>query len=159
MLHRTDKHIKFEDKDFQWQYELCAVGLDVHSEESTAHFQTFDPDVPWLESFAGEKFEKYAISIIKQMPGKLIPHHIDQYHFFKSKHNLNDASMIRRINIFLEDWKNGHYFEAGGKPVVEWMAGSYVVLDNTIEHMSANMGRVPKYTAQITGLPWEGQHL
>jgi len=152
MLHNIENFIEWSDKGHDWKNEVCSVGLEIHTEANTQHYQTFDPEINWLKDFASSRFSHYTISIIKQLPGKVIPLHVDQYHYFKQHYNITDESKILRINIFLEDWKKGQYFEMDGVPIVKWKAGQYVVLNNTIEHMSSNMGREVKYTAQITGV-------
>jgi len=152
MLHSVENFIKWSDDGHDWRNEVCSVESEIHAKSNTQHYQTFDPKIAWIENFACSKFSQHTISIIKQMPGKVIPLHVDQYHYFKKHYNISDASKIIRINIFLEDWKKGHYFEMGGVPIVNWKAGQYVILNNSIEHMSSNMGREVKYTAQITGV-------
>ena len=82
----------------------------------------------------------------------VIPLHTDKYWFFKSKSKLPADKGVYRANIFLEDWKPGHYFEVNNEPVVKWKAGQYALLDTTIFHRSGNLGDKTKYTAQVTGL-------
>jgi len=65
---------------------------------------------------------------------------------------LDDKDEIIRVNIFLEDWKTGHYFELNGNPILKWQAGDAIILDASKPHLSANAGIDPKFTMQITGL-------
>ena len=68
------------------------------------------------------------------------------------KFNISKNQNIFRVQIFLQDWMPGHYFEIEKKPIVKWHAGHYILLDKTMDHRSANVGKVPKYTAQVTGI-------
>mgnify|MGYP001387133250 FL=1 len=58
---------------------------------------------------------------------------------------------MKRIIVFLEDWKSGHYFELDGKPIMDYKAGTYVEWSADVEHMAANIGVDYRYTLQITG--------
>ena len=142
---------EFVDEGFQWLLHEGTPQDQNYKAHNTLHYQVFDASIPYINEFAEKSFTKYAISFIKQMPGMSIPLHKDLYHFFKTKHQLEDEKVLR-VNIFLDDWKPGHYFEAGGKPYVNWKRGEYVVLDSELPHRSGNMGDVPKYTAQVTGV-------
>ena len=86
------------------------------------------------------------------MPNMLIPLHKDKYYYFRKKFNISKNQNIFRVQIFLQDWMPGHYFEIEKKPIVKWHAGHYILLDKTMDHRSANVGKVPKYTAQVTGI-------
>jgi len=52
--------------------------------------------------------------------------------------------------VFLEDWQPGHILEIDGSPISQWHAGDYVIWNYDTPHMAANLGLVPRYTAQIT---------
>lgn len=81
---------------------------------------------------------------------EIMPTHVDHFskycEIFKvKKHD------VRRIIVFLEDWKPGHYFEVAGKGVVNWKAGDYCIWDPDVEHAASNIGIESRYTLQITG--------
>jgi hypothetical protein len=57
---------------------------------------------------------------------------------------------ISRAVIFLEDWKPGHIFEIEGNLLSNWKAGEYILWQYDTEHMAANLGIEPRYTAQLT---------
>ena len=59
--------------------------------------------------------------------------------------------MQRRVLLFLEDWKPGHYFEMNSIGYTDWNAGDYVEWDCTVPHAASNIGIEPRYTLQITG--------
>jgi hypothetical protein len=143
---------KFVDEGYQWVLHECTPYDQIYKSHNTLHYQVFDVSIPYVKEFAEKSFTKYVISVIKQMPGMSIPLHKDSYYFFKTKHQLEQDEKVLRVNVFLDDWRPGHYFEAEGKPYVNWKRGEYVVLDREVEHRSGNMGDVPKYTAQVTGV-------
>ena len=80
----------------------------------------------------------------------IIPDHSDAYNVYTEKFNCKQED-VRKILVFLEDWKSGHYFEYEGKPLVEWKAGDYATWVGDIEHFAANIGTEYRYTLQITG--------
>jgi len=148
-----DSPAPFEDRGYDWLLHEGMPQDENYKAHNTLHYQAFDVSIPYVKKFAENSFKKYSISFIKQMPGMSIPLHKDLYYFFKSNHTLQKSEKVFRVNIFLDDWRPGHYFEADGKPYVNWKRGEYVVLDSDILHRSGNMGNLPKYTAQVTGVP------
>ncbi len=149
MLKKIKNIKKFIDKNYKWKREVANIDTHIHPNPTTVHFQTFTPNIEWLETFARNKFSKYTISLLKQEPNMLIPKHTDTYYKFKKKFNVKGK--VYRANIFLQDWKPGHYFEVNGRPFVKWKAGQYILLDQSKPHRSGNFGVVNKYTAQVTG--------
>ena len=152
MLSKISNPGTFEEKNYNWILHEGSPQDDYYKGHNTLHYQMFDAEVPYITEFAEQTFKKFAISLIKQMPGMCIPLHKDTYYFFKQKHGLLPEHNVYRANIFLEDWKPGHYFEAGDEPYVNWKAGDFLMLNKDLGHRSANMGTVPKYTAQVTGI-------
>ena len=118
--------------------------------ENTSYSQTFDIG-PDILSFAETLFPRYSVSVIKQYPGNTIPSHLDTYYTFCKKNNVNSDDVIR-VNIFLENWKTGHYFEINENPVLQWKRGDAIIITTNEYHLSGNMGIVPKYTMQVTGV-------
>ena len=91
-----------------------------------------------------------SVSAIKQEPGNIIPKHRDM--FFKIKEHFPKAKAeLVRANIFLEDWKSGHYMEFDDMPHYHWIANEGFVMNNEVIHLSANAGLEDKYTLQISG--------
>jgi len=91
-----------------------------------------------------------SVSVIKQEPGNIIPKHRDM--FFKIKEQYPNAETeLVRANIFLEDWKSGHYIEFDEQPHTHWKANEGFVLNQEVIHLSANAGLEDKYTLQISG--------
>ena len=91
-----------------------------------------------------------SVSVIKQEPGNIIPKHRDM--FFKIKEQYPNAETeLVRANIFLEDWKSGHYIEFDEQPHTHWKANEGFVLNQEVIHLSANAGLEDKYTLQVSG--------
>lgn len=102
---------------------------------------------PFYDIFQGDNI---TISFYKMNTCNILPHHIDTYKKYKSLFNITDPDKIKRAIIFLEDRKPGHIFEVDGNLLEDWKAGSYVLWNYNCEHMAANLGLQPRYTAQIT---------
>jgi hypothetical protein len=151
MLQQIDNATKFYDKGYEWILHEGEPQTEHYQNFNTLHYQVFNTNIPYIIDFAEKTFEKYTCSMIKQEPAKVIPLHTDKYYIFSKKHKCNPDD-VTRINIFLEDWKSGHYFELEEKPITNWKKGQYVILNNKIKHRSANVGDQTKYTAQITGI-------
>jgi len=80
----------------------------------------------------------------------ILPHHRDTFSYYKKLFNIENNQSIWRAVIFLENWKPGHIFEIENEPITKWRAGEYVLWQYDAEHMAANLGLEPRYTAQLT---------
>ena len=134
---------KFEEQNNFYQ----KIG---YTENNTEYFQTFDIGDD-IKNFINTLFDRCSCSIFKQMPGQTLPQHTDTFYTFAEKNNINPKKCIR-LNVFLEDWKTGHYFEINDTPVLQWKAGDAIIIEYDKPHLSGNMGLEPKYTMQITGI-------
>jgi hypothetical protein len=91
-------------------------------------------------------------SYYRMTTGTILPVHSDLYVRYVQLFNLQGQEhRIRRVIVFLEDWKSGHYFEGAEKPVTQWHAGDAIEWVYDTPHMAANLGLEPRYTLQITG--------
>ena len=81
---------------------------------------------------------------------EIMPTHIDHFRRYCEIFKV-DRKNVRRVLVFLDDWKPGHYFEVAGKGVVNWKAGDYCMWEPDVEHAASNIGIEPRYTLQITG--------
>lgn len=112
-------------------------------------------DVDFAELGNQLGIEVISVSSIKQDPGNSIPYHKDMFYKIKNKYpDRNDT--IVRANIFLEDYKLGHFLQAtlhNGEhyTVPNWKANDGYMFDSSIYHLSCNGGLEPKYTLQISG--------
>ena len=94
--------------------------------------------------------EVVSVSVIKQEPGNIIPLHRDMFYKIDSEHPEREEEKVR-ANIFLEDWKSGHYLEFDKEPCTHWKANEGYILNKEVIHLSANAGLEDKYTLQISG--------
>ena len=90
------------------------------------------------------------VSSIRQDPGNIIPIHKDKFFKVYSK-NPQEKRKMARANVFLEDWKFGHFLQYDDVIAPPWKAGDCYLWDGYLDHLSCNAGLVPKFTLQISG--------
>ena len=118
--------------------------------ENTTYKQSFDVGQDAID-FASTLFDRCTISVMWQTPGHTLPSHVDTFYQASKKFNV-DPIKCCRVNIFLEDWISGHYFEINEKPILQWSKGDAIIILKDEPHLSGNFGMRPKYTMQITGV-------
>ena len=96
-----------------------------------------------------------SISAILQPPGNIVTMHKDSFFKFNQLYP-NDTRLKVRANIYLEDWKPGHFLNYQDENYVwqtstHWKAGDGFLWDSDNLHLSANAGLEPKFTLQISG--------
>ena len=94
--------------------------------------------------------EVISVSTIMQEPGNMIPLHRDMFYQITSKYP-DDTRTKVRANIYLEDWKLGHFLQYGNTVSTHWSRGEGHMWDSAVEHTSANSGMEDKYTLQVSG--------
>lgn len=94
--------------------------------------------------------EVITVSTICQPPGNIIPIHRDTFYQINKRYPDRTDPKVR-ANIFLEDWKLGHFIQYGDKINTHWHAGEGLLWDSSILHLSANAGMHNKYTMQVSG--------
>lgn len=150
-----DDHIElppFEDTGIEWRAQQDRWDHSaLYNPSNTKHFTTNTIYTPAL-SHAELNFEKYSMSIMKQMPGQMFPPHYDEYQIFRDNNPGTNIDDVVRHFIFLEDWHHGHYFELDHEPITKWRAGDLMFMNSKTHHCSSNVGSQPKYTLQITGI-------
>jgi hypothetical protein len=90
------------------------------------------------------------ISSILQPPGCVIPLHRDTFYQIGQRFP-NRTDLKVRANIYLEDWKLGHFIQFGDEVSTHWQQGQGFLWDSEVLHLGANAGMEPKYTLQISG--------
>ena len=95
--------------------------------------------------------EVITISSILQPPGNTIPWHRDTFYQIKKRHPNRTNEKIVRANIFLEDWKTGHFVQYNDVVSTHWKQGEGHLWDQLILHLGANNGMENKYTLQVSG--------
>lgn len=94
--------------------------------------------------------EVITISTICQPPGNVVPWHRDT--FFQINQRFPTRQELKvRANVYLEDWKMGHFIQYNDSVSTHWQAGEGFMWDSSIEHLGANAGMQDKYTMQISG--------
>ena len=141
-------HQKTEQKDLHPDHTMPdSLVLD----NTAIHQKFFDRDeVDYEELGKQTNMEVISVSVIKQEPGNIIPKHRDMFHKITTEFP-DRKSMKVRANIFLEDWKSGHYLEFDEEPCTHWKANEGYILNNQVIHLSANAGLEDKYTLQVSG--------
>lgn len=108
-----------------------------------------------LENYINTCFEKLSyikLSVQKMLPGMILPYHTDKYGFYLSQHKEYSITNVKRIIVFLEDWKPGHISEVNDQSHTNWRAGDWISWQGSTKHMAANIGYNNRYTLQITGI-------
>lgn len=94
--------------------------------------------------------EVITISSIKQPPGCVIPLHRDTFYQISQRYPDRTETKVR-ANIYLENWKTGHFIQYGNKVSTHWTQGEGFLWDSEVLHLGANAGMEPKYTLQVSG--------
>lgn len=143
------KHQLTELKDVHQQYggfpdSFC-------SENTTIHQKWFDEDeIDFGELGKKLSIDVVSVSAIKQCPGNTIPLHRDMFYQVKKKFP-NRKEKIVRANIFLEDWKTGHFLQYNDIVDTHWKQGQGHMWDSDVLHIGANNGMEDKFTLQVSG--------
>lgn len=115
-----------------------------------------NPEPNWIDAFRKIfPWQYFSWSVYRMGPGTILPNHSDTYARFREIYGIKDIDTVWRVVVFLEDWQSGHYFEINQSPVTKWTQGEYALWRGTTPHIAANMGKTPRYTLQITGVPNE----
>jgi hypothetical protein len=155
----------FNYKNYRWEKE-DNVTLQGHAREfeeqneryrdagytpfNSMYYRAFNVDLE-VHNFCETLFPRYSVGIMKQPPGQTLPVHDDTFYMF-AKLNKIDPRECVRVNIFLEDWQSGHYFEINENSVLHWSKGDAILIKCNEPHLSGNMGMTTKYTMQVTGV-------
>ena len=94
--------------------------------------------------------EVITVSTICQPPGNIIPIHRDTFYLINQRYPTRTDLKVR-ANIYLEDWKLGHFVQYNNEISTHWNAGEGLLWDSSILHLSANAGMQNKYTLQVSG--------
>jgi hypothetical protein len=94
--------------------------------------------------------EVVTVSTILQPPGGVIPLHRDTFYQISKRYPDRTDTKVR-ANIYLEDWKLGHFIQYDDIVSTHWTQGQGFVWDSEVLHLGANAGMEPKYTLQVSG--------
>jgi hypothetical protein len=90
------------------------------------------------------------VSSILQPPGCVIPLHRDTFYQINQRHPTR-ADLKVRANIYLEDWRLGHFVQYNNQVDTHWKQGQGWLWDSSELHLGANAGMQNKYTLQVSG--------
>jgi hypothetical protein len=138
--------------------QLMQVELDTWRSQGYAHnsfsgsmYSSVNPMPQWVNTVAQElNIHKPGFVIYRMDTMDVMPLHIDHFNTYMRVFNAELHQIVRAL-VFLEDWKSGHYFEAGNQAYTSWRAGDYVMWTPEVIHAASNIGIQPRYTLQITG--------
>jgi hypothetical protein len=106
----------------------------------------------WVEQFKQVfPWNNWSWQLYRMEPGTVLPAHSDTYNKFRKLNKIENPNSIWRAVVFLENWQSGHYFEIDSRNLGYWKKGDYVVWQNSVIHLAANVGETMRYTLQITG--------
>ena len=94
--------------------------------------------------------EPVTVSTIMQPPGNVIPLHRDTFFKIKTQYPGTKRTIVR-CNIYLEDWKAGHFLQYNDDVDIHWKQGNGHMWDESVLHIGANAGMENKYTLQVSG--------
>jgi len=100
---------------------------------------------------AGLHLDHVGTSYYKMMPGDILPYHQDTYARFVQAFDVK-VKDIWRVIVFIQAWQPGFLFEINGEPMVKYPAGTFIAWQGDTPHMAGNIGAIPRYTLQITGI-------
>lgn len=142
-------HQQVELKDI---HEKFGGFPESYSHHNTMFYQKFferdELDFDDLGSQVG--VEAVTISMIKQPPGMINPLHRDTFYRI-NKDNPDDSRMKVRANIFLEDWKWGHFLQYDDTIVTHWKKNTGYMWNSEVLHLAVNGGLEDRYSLQISG--------
>ena len=131
-------------------YRQTPATKKYYNEHNSRVWQMLDESPDWVHNLSRQipqDFTNHVVSITCLDPGQTIPCHIDLHMVLREKFGNGDTW---RYLIFIEDWKQGHYFEIQNKPIVKWKAGDWIKFSRDEWHLGGNMGSEPFYSVQIT---------
>jgi len=120
--------------------------------ENTAIYQKFfdENDVDFKELEDQLSIEVVTVSAILQKPGNIIPWHRDIFYQITKKFPDRKEEKVR-ANMFLTDWKNGHFLQCEDEIITHWKKNTGYIFNNQVLHLSSNAGLEDKITLQVSG--------
>jgi hypothetical protein len=143
-------NVGFENRSNQYESQNYIYQQAGYTQYNSCYKQTFEVTQE-ITCFASTMFDRFTCSVICQTPGQTLPLHTDTFYKISQQFDVQANDCIR-INVFLEDWQSGHYFEINNTAFTNWTKGDAVIIQTNQPHLSGNMGLKPKYTMQITGV-------
>ena len=158
MLHRL-KFTEHTNTVYSGGYwDRKGVPVPEYPHEALWVWQVFEDDCPSWVSRCKEMFPWLVhgmVTVNKILPGRFIAPHTDTLYKMRVKvkeENLTIKNMEPvRINLFLQDRLEGHYFEMENESWIDYKKGDYTFIKPDCVHLVANLGYQARFTMQITG--------
>lgn len=131
-------------------YRQLTATEKFYNQNNSSVWQILDEAPMWVHDLSKkipQDFNNHVVSVTKLDPGQIIPLHKDRHAVLQEKYGKGDTW---RYLIFLENWKNGHYFEIDDQPIIKWQAGNWIKFHRSLWHLAGNCGLEPFYTVQVT---------
>lgn len=120
--------------------------------------QVFEGDCPGWVANCKDLFPwlKYSmVTVNKILPGRFIAPHTDTLFKMQQKvknQNIDISNLTPiRINLFLQDRLEGHYFEMENEAWIDYVKGDFTIIKPNCTHLVANLGYQTRFTMQLTG--------
>jgi hypothetical protein len=132
-------------RELGFQGKICGDMADMRGRQPSWNHR-------FIEIYQALGWLDIGTSYYRMTTDTVMPQHRDLYKAYIQRFQLQGQERtIRRALVFLEDWKQGHYFDCGEQAVVNWKAGDVVEWTYDTPHSAANIGVADRYTLQITG--------
>lgn len=132
-----------------WGYTHDTFSGDMYSNPNPV--PKFTEQLGWQLGLRNCGFNFYRMKTLD-----IMPEHVDHFETYMRVFPSVRLEHIRRVILFLEDWKPGHYFEYNKRGFVNWRAGDFVMWKPDMPHAASNIGTEYRYTLQITGVTHDG---
>ncbi len=144
---RANDPLTRSNQDYdQEEYDLERIGMGKDYIVTNLNY-----DLPPLFQHIADQFalDKSMARIHVQYPGQVWNLHLDKL----EKWMPADPSQVVRYFVQLTDWQQGHFWSYGNYMWSGWKAGDVSTFDwINVPHSTANAGRVPRATLQVTGI-------
>lgn len=145
-------NISYGDALGQEQQQHAAYGYTVHN---TRIWKTTNREPKLTFSWEAAILQQLPLdhavaTVTRQRCGQVLPWHQDRFYMLRRLYP-QDTRPIWRFLLFLEDWKAGHFLQAGDSVIHHWQRGDCIVWKPDTWHLSGNLGCGNKWTCNITG--------
>ena len=133
--------------------ELAAEDYDLEREGYGKDYviTNLNWDIPPVLQTVADRFalDDVMVRIHVQQPGQVWNYHLDKL----EKWNPENPSSVLRVQIQLNDWLPGQFWNYGNYCHSQWIAGDVTTFDwQNIPHATANASHGPRITMQVTGV-------
>jgi len=145
-------HHHIEQKDLHNKIGFDTIP-DTYCKHNTTIYQKMftSNEINFLDFQHHLQIEPITVSFIKIKPGNIIPLHNDTFYLIKKNYPERLTEKIVRANIFLKDWKWGHFLQIEDEIKTHWRKNTGYIWDAKVAHIAANCGMHDRYTLQVSG--------